>query len=147
MSPETQANHDDVQHDLARRTGDVAVYWYYMRSIGWVYGLCLLATTVVTSFSLKFGDVWVQWWTEAEFRLSHSAWIAIYMMLAAVAIASDGTQLWAFLVWTVPQSSGKLHELLLHAVMKAPYSFFVATDAGATLNRYLNIRNLRVLQC
>lgn len=126
---------NDSQHDLVRRTGDIAVYWYYMRSIGWLDGTVLLVTTWITAFSLKFGDVWVQWWTEHSLDLSRGAWIGIYLMLASVALMSDGAQIWAFLVWTVPKSSGKLHELLLHAVMRAPYRFFVETNAGVTLNR------------
>lgn len=125
----------DSQHDLARRTGDIAVYWYYMRSIGWLYGTVLLATTLITAFGLKFGDIWVQWWTEHNLDLSRGAWIGIYLMLACIALLSDGAQIWAFLVWTVPRSSGKLHELLLHAVMRAPYRFFVETSPGVTLNR------------
>lgn len=128
----------DTQHDLARRSGDVAVYWYYMRSIGWLYGSVLLVTTLITAFGLKFGDVWVQWWSVHSLDLSHGSWIGIYVMLACVALASDGAQIWAFLVWTVPKSSGKLHELLLRAVMRAPYQFFTKTDSGVTLNRYVS---------
>jgi ATP-binding cassette subfamily C (CFTR/MRP) protein 1 len=125
----------DTQHDLARRTGDIAVYWYYLRSIGWLYGTVLLVTTLTFAFGLKFGDVWVRWWSEDSFDLSIGSWIGIYVMLACIALASDGTQIWAFLVWTVPKSSGRLHELLLNAVMRAPYQFFTKTDPGVTLNR------------
>lgn len=125
----------DTQHDLARRTGDVAVYWYYLRSIGWLCGTVLLVTTFTSAFGLKFGDVWVRWWSEGSFDLSLGSWIGIYIMLACIALTSDGAQIWGFLVWTVPKSSGKLHELLLHAVMRAPYQFFARTDPGVTLNR------------
>lgn len=145
LAPKTNVTcerENDVQHDLARRTGDVAVYWYYVRSIGWFYGACLLVTTLSYSFSLRFGSVWVQWWTDNTFALSHGTWIGIYVMLAAVAIANDAAQLWAFLVWTVPKSSGKLHELLLHAVMRAPYRFFTDTDAGVTLNRCVGFSSI-----
>lgn len=37
---------------------------------------------------------------------------------------------------TVPRSSARLHLQILHAVMRAPYSFFVNTDSGVTLNRF-----------
>lgn len=40
------------------------------------------------------------------------------------------------LVNTVPKSSAQLHKQLLLAVMRAPYSFFVNTDSGVTLNRF-----------
>jgi ATP-binding cassette subfamily C (CFTR/MRP) protein 1 len=126
---------NDTQHDLARRTGDVAVYWYYVRSIGCLYGAVLLFTTLTFALGLKFGDVWLQWWSEHKFDLSLGSWIGIYVMLACIALASDGAQIWAFLVRTVPKSSGRLHEQLLRAVMRAPYRFFVGTDPGATLNR------------
>jgi ATP-binding cassette subfamily C (CFTR/MRP) protein 1 len=126
---------EDKQHDLARRTGDIAVYWYYMRSIGWLYGSVVLVSALIYAFGLKFGDVWVRWWSEDSFELSLGSWVGVYVMLACIALASDGLEIWAFLVWTVPKSSGRLHELLLNAVMRAPYQFFAKTDAGVTLNR------------
>ena len=125
----------DTQHDLARRTGDIAVYWYYMRSIGWLYGAVILVTALTFAFGTKFGDVWVRWWSEDSFDISLGSWIGIYIMLACIALAADGVEIWAFLVWTVPKSSGRLHELLLNAVMRAPYRFFTRTDPGITLNR------------
>lgn len=125
----------DTQHDLARRTGDIAVYWYYLRSIGWLYGSVILVTALTFAFGTKFGDVWVRWWSEDSFDLSLGSWIGIYIMLACIALAADGVEIWAFLVWTVPRSSGRLHELLLNAVMRAPYQFFAKTDPGVTLNR------------
>ena len=93
----------DQQHDLARRTGDLTVYKYYAKSIGWVYGIYLVVTTIFFTFGLKFADVWARWWSEEglhpRFNLSLGAWIAIYIMLAAVAVFNVGFQIWAFLVW------------------------------------------------
>jgi len=126
---------DNTQQDLARRTGEIAVYWYCMLSIGWFYGMLLLSTTFTIAFGLKFGDVWVRWWSEQTVDLSIGSWVGVSVSLACVALVSHGAQLWVFLVWTVPKSSGELPELLLHAVMMAPYRIFVETDPGVTLNR------------
>ena len=113
----------------------MAVYWYYLRSIGWLYGIVVFVSAVIYAFGLKFGDVWVRWWSEDSFELSLGSWVGVYVMLACIALAADGLEIWAFLVWTVPKSSGRLHELLLNAIMRAPYQFFAKTDPGVTLNR------------
>ena len=95
----------------------------------------ILVTALTFAFGTKFGDVWVRWWSEDSFDLFLGSWIGVYIMLACIALAADGVEIWAFLVWTVPKSSGRLHELLLNAVMRAPYQFFAKTDPGVTLNR------------
>ena len=40
--------------DLTRRTGDVAVYGYYLKSIGWKSAMLFIFSTVVVAFSLNF---------------------------------------------------------------------------------------------
>jgi ATP-binding cassette subfamily C (CFTR/MRP) protein 1 len=44
----------DSQKDLLRRTGDVQVYKYYFKSIGWKHGTVLVALTLCAEFCLFF---------------------------------------------------------------------------------------------
>lgn len=136
----------DMQADLARRTGDTALYGYYLRSIGWRLNIILVVACTVFTFGLKFPDLWVRWWSEDEasglLQRPRALWIGIYALVVVVGISSVAAHIWAMLVHAVPKSSGKLHEQLLHAVMRAPYKFFVQTDAGVTLNRFSNDMSL-----
>ncbi|EMC91438.1 hypothetical protein BAUCODRAFT_39613 [Baudoinia panamericana UAMH 10762] len=133
---------DDAQQDLARRTGDMAVYGYYARSLGWEYGTVVVITAATFAFGVKFPDLWAQWWSQSHtggrLQLPLSVWIIVYMLLAATGVISVFVHIYTMLVKTVPKSSAQLHQQLLHAVMRAPYSFFVDTDSGVTLNRFAN---------
>jgi hypothetical protein len=50
----TTAKEIDQQKDLTRRTGDVQVYKYYFKSIGWRHVTALFALMVVEEFCLYF---------------------------------------------------------------------------------------------
>ncbi|OQO09094.1 hypothetical protein B0A48_05985 [Cryoendolithus antarcticus] len=137
------AEPSDLQQDLARRTGDTAVYGYYARSIGWYYSIILIVTVLLYAVPFIFSSVWVSWWAAdatgmGPIALPLWAWLAIYFAFPTVASVSVGYHIWVFLVDVVPRSSGRLHQQLLHAVMNAPYSMFVETDTGVILNRFSN---------
>ena len=144
--PVVAAEDTNVQQDLARRTGDMAVYAYYAKSIGWKYGLITIFTAIGFAFGMKFPDLWVRWWSEDESsgRSEHplGLWIGIFIFLGLTAVVSVFVHIWVMLVYAVPKSSAKLHQQLLLAVMRAPYSFFVNTDSGITLNRFSNDMSL-----
>ena len=133
---------ETAEQDLARRTGDMAVYSYYAKSIGWLYGSIIIFTAIAFGFNTVFPDLWVKWWSEAEIN-SHnqrplSFWVGIYIMFGVLTIISVFVHIWVMLVISLPKSSAQLHKQLLTAVMRAPYSFFVNTDSGITLNRFSN---------
>lgn len=129
-----------AQQDLARKTGDVAVYSYYIKSIGWKFSSIVLLSSIVSGFVEKFPDLWVRWWSTANEtgRSQHplGVWIGVAFLLATVASLAVGAAIWTMLVHTVPKSSAQLHKQILDTVMRASYSFFVATDSGTTLNRF-----------
>lgn len=133
---------NDAQHDLARRTGDVAIYRYYLRTLGMACCLGIVASDVLFTFGVKFPDVFVRLWSESalqtrpEYPLGF--WIGIMFLLGCISAASVFANIWTMLVWSVPKSSAKIHERVLQTVLRAPYSFFVDTDSGAILNRFSN---------
>ena len=136
----------NVQQDLARRTGDIAVYKYYAKSIGWSYGSIIMITALTFALGTTMPDLWVRFWSEAEVighpRYSLGLWIGIYFLFGVICIVSIFIHIWVMLVNSVPKSSAQLHRQLLTAVMRAPYSFFVNTDSGVTLNRFSNDMSL-----
>lgn len=146
----TQIPDDNADQELARRTGDSAVYKYYARSVGWKFASIIVLTAIAFAFSNKFPDLWVQWWSKAEVsgneRHPLGVWISVYVLISAFAVICLFSQIWVMLVWSVPKSSAKLHQQLLDSVMNAPYSFFVKTDSGVTLNRFANDMSLIELQ-
>ena len=46
-SPAKASSDDGQKFDLLRQSGDTSLYWYYLKSIGWAYGLTGLAIGVV----------------------------------------------------------------------------------------------------
>lgn len=133
---------DTAQQDLARKTGDMSVYSYYFKSIGWPLMFLIVLSEVGFAFGTKFPDLWVRRWSEAEAsgssRHSLGFWIGIFFLIAFVGCASVFANIWIMLIHAVPRSSAKLHHQLLNAVMHATYSFLTKTDSGVTLNRFSN---------
>lgn len=165
VKPVTQADKiDTARQDLARRTGDVRVYAHYAKSVGWFLGTIVVSTALGFGVLTVFPTVWVRWWAESTETDKHQHplgfWsvmrlpkhckrppltanrVGIYFLFGVTALAVLGANIWVMLVTTVPKSSARLHEQLLLAVMKAPYSFFVKTDSGVTLNRFSSDMNL-----
>lgn len=140
---------EDSQNELARRTRDLSVYKYYANSIGWALSLLIVLSAIIFAFGNQFPGLWVRWWSESELsgqRHRLDLWVCVYFSLGIVAVAAVFCNYWVFLVWTIPRSSSKLHKQLLDGVMDAPYSFFVDTDPGITLNRFANDMSLIEIQ-
>ena len=136
----TPAQTKDAQQDLARRTGDTALYGYYIGTLGPTYTSLILATCVLFAFGLRFPDVLVRLWSESATgpkpKYSIGLWIGLLSLLALIALASLWCHIYVLLVWGVPKSSAQIHKRVLDKVMRATYSFHVATDSGVTLNRF-----------
>lgn len=126
--------------DLTRKTGDIAVYSYYVKSIGWKLTATVVLSSAISGFVEKFPDLWVRWWSTAEEtgrnQLPLGLWIGVTFLLATVASLAIGVSIWTMLVHGVPKSSAKLHKQILDTAMHATYNFFVTTDAGTMLNRF-----------
>ncbi|KAK5651320.1 hypothetical protein OQA88_12616 [Cercophora sp. LCS_1] len=136
---ETADGNDKDVDGMSRRTGDVQIYLYYIRSVGWWATLLFVIAITGFVFSVSFPNVWVQWWaayneSEPNGRLGY--WLGIYAMFGGVAIVCLFLSCWQMIITMVPRSGEKFHFELLKTVLSAPMSFFVNTDTGVTLNRF-----------
>ncbi|KAK0613977.1 ABC transporter [Immersiella caudata] len=136
---ETADGNDKDVDGMSRRTGDVQIYLYYVRSVGWWATILFVIAITGFVFSVSFPTVWVQWWaayneSEPNGRLGY--WLGIYAMFGGVAIICLFLSCWQMIITMVPRSGEKFHFELLKTVISAPMSFFVNTDTGVTLNRF-----------
>ncbi|KAJ3549386.1 hypothetical protein NM208_g529 [Fusarium decemcellulare] len=130
---------EDMEDEAGRRTGDVAIYTYYIRAIGWIPTFIFIAAICAFIFCQSFPTIWLNWWAAANAkdpfaRLGY--YLGIYAMLGGLAIVFLVVSTWQMIVTMVPLSGNNFHQSLLKTVLNAPMSFFAATDAGVTINRF-----------
>ncbi|KAL9610623.1 MAG: hypothetical protein Q9167_004697 [Letrouitia subvulpina] len=53
---------------------DLAVYKYYLKSIGWIYALIFVFLQIVGAFFSAFPILWLRWWTEANVEEPNKDW-------------------------------------------------------------------------
>ncbi|KAF2634043.1 hypothetical protein P280DRAFT_52852 [Massarina eburnea CBS 473.64] len=130
---------EDIQAETNRRTGDAAIYLYYVRSVGWIPTLIFIVSIIIFIFGQSFPTIWVKMWAEynQEFpnqRLGY--YLGIYALLGGSALVFLIISCWQLIVTMVPRSGIQFHRRLLDTVLGSPMSFFAATDTGVTLNRF-----------
>ncbi|KAI3328394.1 putative ABC transporter [Ustulina deusta] len=127
---------EETEADLARQTGDPAIYGYYMRFIGLINILALIIFTVSYAFFITFPQYWLQLWTERKYNRSDAFYIIGFLFLSLLSWLSTSGQMWSNFTRLAPQSGMRLHRHLLNIVTNAPLSFFSATENGSILNRF-----------
>ncbi|KAK2011704.1 hypothetical protein LZ32DRAFT_678947 [Colletotrichum eremochloae] len=121
------------------KCGDTSLYWYYIKPIGWVFGVTSLVLGVLDTFCQIFPQVWLKFWTESKFGDSRSnvaLYFGIFATISILGLGVIGLHIWFMFVKIIPRSSSKLHSTLLRTVMGAPLSFFAAIDTGDLINRF-----------
>ncbi|GKU22899.1 unnamed protein product, partial [Fusarium langsethiae] len=127
------------QDDAGRRSGDMAIYMYYMHAIGWIPTLIFVLAICAYIFCQCFPTIWLNWWAAANAKEPFTRlgyYLGIYAMLGALSIIFLVLSTWQMIVTMVPLSGNNFHQSLLKTVLDAPMSFFAATDAGTTINRF-----------
>lgn len=130
---------EDHEDEASRRTGDMAVYTYYVRAIGWLPTIIFVAAICAFVFCQSFPSIWVNWWAAANERNPNERlgyYLGIYAMLGALALIFLVVSCWQLIVTMVPLSGKNFHWNLLKTVLDSPMSFFAATDSGVTINRF-----------
>ncbi|PHH93023.1 hypothetical protein CDD83_2133 [Cordyceps sp. RAO-2017] len=120
--------------DLGRKT-DLDIYRYYFRSVGFPKTALFVAFVVVDVFCSSFSNLWLKWWAEIDGG-QIALYMSVYFILAVMNSVGTGGYVWAILILISPYTARKLHAVLLRVVMRAPQSFFSATDSGSILNRF-----------
>ncbi|KAF6805035.1 hypothetical protein CMUS01_14711 [Colletotrichum musicola] len=121
--------------DLSRATGDMTLYNYYLRSVGFRNFLLVVACTSLYSFFITFPQYWLRMWTEAP--LSQTMFhVGGYLIISLIAWTSTSSAMWTTGILIAPRSGAELHRRLLSTVVGAPLSYFSTTDTGVILNRF-----------
>ncbi|KAF6825097.1 ABC multidrug transporter [Colletotrichum plurivorum] len=129
----------EKEEDLLRRAGDTSLYWYYLESIGWFYGILGAIFLVGEVLFRVFPQVWLKAWTEDNARTGGAdtaMYFGVYAGMSVLSLIVMGIDIWIVFVIIVPRSSGNLHFTLLKTVMNAPLSFFLTKDTGDLINRF-----------
>lgn len=120
--------------DFARKTGDVTLYLYYIRSFGWRYALLFVVSYTAFAFTKNFPQILLDRWTRNESAVSIYA--PVYALLAAMTVVFSAGSMYNTFLRIMPTSAVALHEKLLIAVMRAQQAFFDSTDTGIILNMF-----------
>ncbi|GAB0146635.1 hypothetical protein EsHS_00007028 [Epichloe bromicola] len=102
---------DETEQDLARQSGDPALYAYYLGFIDAMNIFLLLATTMSYGFFVTIPQYWLKLWTESGDK-STAFYVGGFLVLSTMSWVSTSAQ------------------------MCAPLSFFSVTDNGSILNRF-----------
>lgn len=119
--------------------GDVSIYLYYVRSIGWLSTMVFIIAITGFVFCISFPSIWVKWWArsnETDPGTQTGYYIGIYAMLGVVGMISLIIGCRQMIISMVPKSGEKFHHQLLSKVLSAPMLFFSSTDTGVILNRF-----------
>ncbi|KAH0490116.1 hypothetical protein TgHK011_001599 [Trichoderma gracile] len=125
----------DAISDLSRATGDITLYGYYIKAIGFRNFFLLLACTASYSFFVTFPQYWLNKWTAAP-PSDTMFYIGGYLILSLLAWASTNGSMWSTNILIASDSGAELHRRTLSTVIGAPLSFFSNTDIGVILNRF-----------
>ncbi|KAF2277337.1 putative ATP-binding cassette transporter [Westerdykella ornata] len=118
---------------------DKAVYKAYFGSIGPVSLALFFVGGISFGFTLRFPDIWVQWWSNdsnGSSSRSTGYWIGIYTLLEILPLIVMCFWLGHLLLRIVPSSGGTLHLRLLQAVLRASFAFISGVDTGNLMNRF-----------
>ena len=130
---------DPEESSPSRRTGDIAIYMYYIRAIGWIPTMVFVLAICAYIFCQAFPTIWLNWWAAANAKEPFTKlgyYLGIYAMLGGLSILFLVLSTWQMIVTMVPLSGNNFHQSLLNTVLNAPMSFFAANDSGTTINRF-----------
>ncbi len=130
---------EEAELEANKRTGDLSLYAYYAKSVGWLSVVTFVVAISGYVFCISFPQIWLGWWATANAQAPNQRlgyWLGIYALLGMMGLMSLIISCWQIIITMVPRSGGNFHFRLLRTVLAAPVSFFSTTDTGVTLNRF-----------
>ena len=137
--PPSKESTETTEFEANKRTGDLAIYIYYAKSVGWFAVVIFIVAMCAYVFCISFPQIWLGWWAAANAQRPNQNlgyYLGIYALLGVVGLVSLIISCWQIIITMVPQSGGNFHHRLLKTVLAAPLTFFSTTDTGVTLNRF-----------
>ncbi|KAF2177348.1 hypothetical protein K469DRAFT_755155 [Zopfia rhizophila CBS 207.26] len=128
-----------LEAEASRQTGDVSMYIYYAKSVGWLPVLIFAVAIVGFVFCYSFPNIWVKWWATSNAKTPNARlgyYLGVYVVLGVLSLLCLMFGAWQMLLIMIPKSGEHFHFKLLNIVLSAPMSFFATTDIGITLNRF-----------
>ncbi|KAK5992013.1 ABC multidrug transporter B [Cladobotryum mycophilum] len=98
--------------DISRGTGDLAVYRYYFKAVGWWNFSIFLASVLIHVLGNSFSQIWLKWWTDIGGG-QIALYMTIYLGLALLTSVGEGGYVWSMLILISPSTARKLHATLL----------------------------------
>jgi ABC-type multidrug transport system fused ATPase/permease subunit len=127
-----------AQKDLARQSGDLALYGYYLGSVDWWSSALWATCYILCGVASKISELVVNIWTEATDKEGNSTdgfYLGLYGLCSFITIVCLTAGAYHYILYFAPKSAINLHRRLLNSVMNAPLSFFTSVDIGTTTNR------------
>ncbi|TVY93597.1 ABC transporter [Lachnellula willkommii] len=116
LSAQTRAK-DEAEVDLARQTGDSALYGYYFGFVGLVNLVLYVTFTSSYSFFFTIPQYWLQLWTESS-GSNTVFYTCGFLFLSIMSWTTTNGIMWSNVIRLAPQSGMRLHQRLLHIVTK-----------------------------
>ncbi|SMY26987.1 unnamed protein product [Zymoseptoria tritici ST99CH_1A5] len=125
----------ETKQDMTRQTGDWSVYRYYFSTTSLLSLLLFASCSIGAAFCSSFTQVWLQRWTESG-TSNLALYLTVFVALACSSMLVTSANMVVVFLTIMPSSASKLHQVLLDAVTRAPYSLFYNTDTGTILNKF-----------
>eukprot|EP00879_Flechtneria_rotunda_P017481 GHRR01018328.1.p1 GENE.GHRR01018328.1~~GHRR01018328.1.p1 ORF type:complete len:1541 (+),score=583.94 GHRR01018328.1:446-5068(+) len=140
------ASEDAGQHDgklviaEAREAGSVSwrVYGAYAKQLGPITSVVLVAALVAGQGIAVAGDWWLAKWSSSPPAVqTQDSWLTVYGILTGGVVAVSLLRS-ALFFWATMVAATRIHNGMLHRVLRAPLAFFHTNPAGRVLNRFSN---------
>ncbi|KAH8196275.1 hypothetical protein TruAng_009556 [Truncatella angustata] len=104
---------------------------YYIKSLWNATFTIFVALMIIQTGFQVIQPLWLNFWTAANAKNAREdpgKWVGIYVLFSVLNVGGMIAQFSLFLLRIVPASAKHLHMSILEATIRAPMSYFVATD-------------------
>ncbi|KAJ6003250.1 ATP-binding cassette transporter [Penicillium sp. IBT 35674x] len=122
----------DAAINLPQRTGDLAVYGFYLNAVGRLSAICMMICTATYSFALTFSTYILKWAVEASPK-DLQMYLGVYVAISGIAwIATNGT------MWGSASCSAAGYNSSVRSISHSTYDQPTNLSKGASRLFYRN---------